>query len=367
MKKLCYLFSVLCFSLTFVFANLSHACTGIIVKTSENFRIPARTMEFGFDINSKIIVVPAGTKIESLSSNPDKTGLVYNAKYGFVGMNGVDKPFIADGLNEAGLYFGAFYFNGYAEYEELTEANQKKAVSSEEFGNWILANFASVNEVKKNLDKISVVGTYIEIIDSFAPFHYAVTDKAGQSIVIEHTKDGVKIYDNKVNVITNNPTYDWHLMNLNNYVSLTSVNSQNKKINDDFELSPFGEGSGLFGLPGDHSPTSRFVRAAAFANSSLTPKSLKEGVFSAFHILNTFDIPKGSIKSSGDHESLTDYTVWTSVADTQNNNYYFKTYKNQDIKMINVSEALQAAGSKVKIIETETPQIYQNVSTDFKN
>lgn len=144
---------------------------------------------------------PPGTQIETLVLNPDATGFTYEAKYGFLGANGLGMPIVFDGMNTEGLYFGAFYFSGEAVYAKLTTENRHRAVSSDEMGNWVLGQFATVEEVKAALPSIDVVGTYVKEIDGFAPFHYAVTDASGASIVIEYTAEGLRVFDNTVNAV----------------------------------------------------------------------------------------------------------------------------------------------------------------------
>lgn len=336
-----------------LFANVSstQACTGIILKCQDGAVLPARTMEFSFDIESNILIVPPGTEITTLGLNPDVEGFTFEAKYGFLGANGLDMPIVFDGLNEAGLYYGAFYFAGHAVFGEASDANRSKAVSSEELGNWMLGQFATVEEVVAGLKGVEVVGTYVKEIDGFAPFHYAVSDATGASVVIEYTAEGLTVHENTVNAVTNTPTYDWHLTNLRNYIGLTPYNKETIEVGS-LKLTPFGEGTGMVGLPGDLSSPTRFVRAVAFANTALPSKSAKDGVFQAFHILNAFDIPKGAIRNPA-HEGLTDYTLWTSVGDTDNKIYYYKTYQTQGVESVDVRKAV--AGLKApKIIKMES-------------
>ena len=328
------------------------ACTGIVLHTNDGATVPARTMEFSFDVKSNIAVIPAGTMIEKLAIDEKNTGGTYKAKYGFTGATALDMPIVVDGVNEQGLYFGAFYFKGIAEFDTLTDKNKAYAISSEELGNYILSQFKSVDEIKSELPKLTVVGTYVKEINDYAPFHYAVTDRNGQSIVIEYTNRGLTIFENTANVVTNNPTYDWHLTNLNNYVGLTAENRAAQKVGQQM-VSPFGEGTGLFGLPGDHTSPSRFVRATAFANTALPAKDSDTAVFEAFHILNHFDIPKGSIREEINGEVLTDYTVWTSVVDTQKSIYYYKTYSSQSVEKIDLAKALKGLKTP-KIIKMES-------------
>lgn len=353
-------FSLLC---CFLCIQYSIACTGITIKTENGAILPARTLEFGFDIQSDILVIPKGTQITFLSSLEGKDGYKMTAKYGFAGMNAVGKEIVIDGINEAGLYLGSFYFSGYAVYDSLTAQNQSKAVSSEEMGNFILGSFASVDEVIQGLENVSIVGTYIEAIQGQAPLHYAVTDKSGKSIVIEYTKTGLKIFDNSVGVVTNNPTYDWHLTNLSNYINLTPENLKGVEINGN-KYGPLSEGTGMLGLPGDFTSTSRFVRATAFVNTALPCVDEEEGVFRAFHILNAFDIPIGVVEQQEKSVTLAEYTVWTSVADTRSSIYYFKTYKNQSVMKVDLKEVLAKTNGKPMTISSEIPRKYITLTTN---
>ncbi|WP_435231044.1 linear amide C-N hydrolase [Pseudopelagicola sp. nBUS_20] len=339
------------------------ACTGIIIRSSDGTTVPARTMEFGFDIQSNIFAVPAGTTIETLGLNPDVSGFTYEANYGFLGANGLGMPIVFDGVNTEGLYFGAFYFAGDAVFSDLTDENRSRAVSSEEMGNWILGQFSTVNEVKAALPTIDVVGTYVAEIDGFAPFHYAVTDASGASIVIEYTASGLTVFDNTVNAVTNNPSYDWHLTNLRNYVGLQSENRGSMTVGSK-ELDPFGQGSGLLGLPGDHSSPARFVRAVAFANTSLPSDDVDKAIFKAFHILNVFDIPKGSIRDVDSDGIHTDYTLWTSAADTTNARYFYKTYLTQSVESIDVKKAVSSI-TEPKTLQMESGFIVRDRTGEF--
>lgn len=315
------------------------ACTGIILHADDGATVPARTLEFGFDIQSNLYGVPAGTEIETLVLDAKNTGFTFSAKYGFLGTNAFDYPIVFDGINTEGLYFGAFYFASEAVFGTVSDENRDRAVSSDELGNWVLGQFRSVEEVRAALPEIEVVGTYVDTIKGFAPFHYLVVDTTGAAIVIQYTKEGLTIHNNPVNAITNDPTFDWHLTNLSNYIGLQAENREKITVGD-LTLSTFGQGSGMIGLPGDFSSPARFVRAVAFANTALPSATADETVFQAFHILNAFDIPKGAVRDTTPEGLFTDYTVWTAASDTKNLKYYFKTYKTQAVEVIDVPQAL---------------------------
>ncbi|MCH2109254.1 MAG: choloylglycine hydrolase family protein [Polyangiaceae bacterium] len=340
----------------FIFLHLigaeALACTGILLRAEDGAVVPARTMEFSFDIHSDILVMPARYPIEKLVMDKKTKGGTYISQYAFVGANALGKPIVLDGINEKGLYFGAFYFKGLAKYQSVTKENKYEAISSEELGNYILSQYATVAEVKAGVPQLVVVGTYIQEIGGFAPFHYVVTDPTGASIVIEYTDAGLKIFDNTVNVVTNNPTYDWHLTNLNNYVGLTAMNREARTIGTQ-KVEPFGQGTGLFGLPGDGSSPSRFVQATAYANSAIPSKTADDAVFSAFHLLNHFDIPRGSVREEINNELLTEFTIWTSVVDTKNLIYYYKTFLTQRVEKVQLAVALKGVKSP-RLIKMES-------------
>ena len=145
--------------------------------------------------------------------------------------------------------------------------------------------------------------------------------------------------------MTNNPTYDWHETNLRNYVNLTARNAT-EFLAHGKKITPFGQGSGMIGLPGDVTSPSRFVRAAAFVQTMLPSKNEDEGVFRAFHLLNAFDIPKGEIREEANNQVLSEWTQWTSVVDTTNLLYYFKTYDNQSPQKVDLREVLKKFNGK---------------------
>jgi len=165
-----------------------------------------------------------------------------------------------------------------------------------------------------------------------------VHDASGKSIVIEYVGGKLHVYDNPLGVVTNSPSFDWHMTNLRNYVNFSMTNLAPVKLGS-LSLQPFGQGSGMLGLPGDFTPPSRFVRAVAFSQSVLPSKTGKEAVLEAFHILNQFDIPKGAAREEKKDEHgniLADYTLWTAVGDLKAKQYFLRTYENSQIRMVDL-------------------------------
>lgn len=341
-----------------------HACTGMRLISADGGAVVGRTMEFGFNLQSKALVMPAGLMLSNTLVEPSQ-GMSYKSKYGFVGANVLGFEMIVDGVNEEGLYVGSFYFPGYAGYAKLSPDNKDRALAPQDYGMWLLANCASVEEVKSRYADVVLVDRPIDQLggDSFAG-HFLVHDSSGASVVIEPIDGGLRIYDNPLGVITNSPTFDWHMTNLRNYINLTVSNVPTVKL-DDIHLAGFGQGTGLHGLPGDSTPPSRFVRAVAYSQAANQQKTAEETVKQVFHLMNAFDIPVGSVREQDGKQVTEDYTLWTTVSDLKNVRWLFRTYEDQSIRCIDVRKALQAAGGKKQVIEMTSKQPIDEVSTDF--
>ena len=263
---------------------------------------------------------------------------------------------------------GLFYFPGYASYTPLTPENAKRAIAPQDFGVWVLANFATVDEVKAGLKDIVIVPTPVPGLGSaagaVAGAHFFIQDRSGKSIAVEPVEGTLKVHDAPLGVMTNAPTYDWHMANLNNFLSLTVKDIDQTKFGP-VTLQAFGSGSGLHGMPGDFTPPSRFVRAAMFSQSAAPNATADDAVLSAFHILNQFDIPDGSVENSAIGKPVNEVTEWTSVADLKNLRWYYRTRQDQSIHMVDLKQAVDAAHGETRLIKMESEQPVANVSSTF--
>ena len=226
---------------------------------------------------------------------------------------------------------------------------------------WLLGNFATAQEVNESISMGSfplVFGARFFVFE----LHFSVMDKSGTGIVIEYTEKGRQVYENTLGVVTNAPPYDFHMLNLRNYAKLSRFNNDPLELGPD-EFPPTGEGSGLIGLPGDITPPSRFVRAAVLKQFASTPKTNKEAVNLAFHVLKTVSIPHGVIslpllQRSGD------YTVWSVAKDLTNNAIYFRYYKDFTIRVVHLENVQQGKRMMIKMYSNGVKG-YQDVTTEM--
>ena len=278
-----------------------------------------------------------------------------------VGANGFGVPVIVDGLNEKGLGIGIFYFPGYAKYQEVKEDDAGKAIAPWELPLYLLGTCANVQEAVHAVKTFASATWSSTTWASCRPATTFVSDAGGRCVVLEYVGGELKIHDNPLGVMSNSPTFDWHLTNLRNYVNLTVTNVPPVDIAG-IKLAGLGQGSGMLGLPGDFTPPSRFVRAVAFSQSALPVATAREGVLQAFHILNQFDIPKGAARGVEHGKAVADYTLWTSVSDLKNLRYHFRTFDNSRIRMIDLKK-MDLDAKEIKTFSMAGPEVIEDLSS----
>ena len=114
------------------------ACTGITLKSKDGTTIVARTIEWGgSNLNSQYVIVPRGYTAQSYTPE-GINGMKFTARYGYVGLAVEQKEFIAEGVNEAGLSAGLFYFPSYGKYEDYNASEKENTISDLQLVSWIL-------------------------------------------------------------------------------------------------------------------------------------------------------------------------------------------------------------------------------------
>lgn len=311
----------------------AEACTGITLKAADGAVVLARTIEWGgSDLDSRYVVVPRGYEQQAYVTGGEKAGMKFVARYGYVGVAVEMEDFVAEGLNEAGLSAGLFYFPGYGGYEAYDPEKRETSVSDLQLVAWMLAGFKTVDEVEKAFSGIHVVSSDPRASTA----HWRIADATGRQVVLEIVDGKPCFYENPLGVLTNSPGFEWQMTNLNNYVNLYSGGADRKRLGGAV-LSPFGAGSGFLGLPGDVTPPSRFVRAAFFQASSPLQATAHKAVLQAFQILNNFDIPVGIEFPDGKVPAdIPSATQWTSATDVHNLVFYYRTMWNSAIRSIDL-------------------------------
>lgn len=332
MKKL--LLSVMIFVFGLVTSQDTKACTGISLSAADGSRIVARTVEWASSpMQCGYVVSPRG-KIYRSYTPSGEDGLEYGSKYGFVGIYTEYEPFVVEGVNEAGLSAGLFFFPGYGDYAPYEKERSGRTLCDMQFVSWVLSGFSSIDQIKEALEGIDLV----TLDHRIGSVHWRIAQPDGRMVVLEVVGGKAHFYENPLGVLTNSPGFKWHMTNLGNYVNLHPGAAPDQEIAKDVTLKPIGGGSGMLGLPGDFTPPSRFVRAAFFSSTAPKQSNGFETVVQAFHLLNNFDIPIGvQVQGTEASKELPSATQFTSATDQTALKIYYRTAWNSNIRCIDLN------------------------------
>ncbi len=297
-------------------------CTAATYKTKDFYF--GRTLDYEFSYGEEIVVVPRNFPLDFkyLPAKHEHFAVIGTAH------TADGYPLFYDAVNEKGLCVAGLNFVGNAVYKE--ERKGKINVAQYEFILWLLSSFESLAEAKKALENLNITN---DAFGAFPPasLHWIIADKTG-AITLESVADGVKIYDNPVGVLTNNPPFDIQMSVLNNYMGLSPRQPENG-FSKDLPLKTYSRGMGALGLPGDLSSMSRFARVAFTKMNSVSGDGEDESVGQFFHILGSVDQQRGCCEVG---EGKYEITIYTSCCNADKGIYYYTTYKNRRITAVDM-------------------------------
>lgn len=281
-----------------------------------------RTLDYECGFGEEAVVIPRGFTF----SFRHREDIV--SKYAIAGMARMESayPLFFDGMNEAGVGIAGLNFVGNAYFRKA----KKGDVAAFELIPYILSQAGSVSEAKALLEGVEIADTPFSPALATAQLHWMIADK-NESLTVEACRSGLHLYESSVGVLTNNPPFPYQLMNLNNYINLTSKPAENR-FSTTLCLEKTSRGMGAIGLPGDWSSSSRFVRAAFVKENAANEKSVEH----FFAIMSQVRVPKGCmILEDGEYE----YTRYTSCMDFENGVYYYKGYNDLAPKSVGFNNA----------------------------
>ena len=299
-------------------------CTAISYRRHDHYF--GRTLDVEFTFNEKVIITPRNYHFRTMQ-NVD-----YQNTYAIIGsgieMHGI--PFYYEGVNEKGLSIAGLNFPGNVQFNKPIEGKDNLLIS--EIIPWTLSHATSIDEARKLFENINVIANPDPKINATNSLHFMISDKSG-SIVAESTSDHFTIYENPFDVMTNNPPFAYHLWNMNHYLNL-SPNNENNRFSDKFTLNNDGVGMGAYGLPGDTSSTSRFVRASFNLANSSNEDTEDKNIAQFFHILDSVSMVRGCTLTP---EGKPDITLYSCCINTDKGIFYYKTYDNNQINAVRMS------------------------------
>lgn len=296
-------------------------CTAITYNSKHHYF--GRNLDLEHTYGESVVVTPRRFPFELRSSGEMRE------HYAMIGVATVKDgyPLYYDAVNEHGLSMAGLNFIGNAHF--YSPRGDDSDLAQFELLPYILGTCRDLSEARATLSRINLIDTPFS--DDLPPsdLHYMLADRSGRSLVFEPLADGCKIYDNVVGVLTNNPPFPFQLENLKLYLNVTA-DKPTDRFGGEFELSPSSRGTGAFGLPGDFSSTSRFVRAAFVRCNSVKPEGEVRSVSQFFHLLDSVAQIEGCVRVGGGYER----TQYSSCCNIDAGIYYYKTYSSSRITAV---------------------------------
>lgn len=295
-------------------------CTAISFSFANHFF--GRNLDLDHAYDESVTVTPRNYPLSFKSESPVLQHLA------FIGMATVADgyPLYYDATNECGLSIAALNFPGNAQYHEKSEI--KRNIASFEIIPWIMCQCKTTQEAESLLKQTNIINISYNKLYAVTPLHWIISDRQ-KSITVETTVHGMNIYDNPVGVLTNNPTFEFHMQNLCNYLHLDSQLTQTY-LAQKFALTPHSNGTASIGLPGDPSSMSRFIRAVFNSSYSVCEPHADAELAQCFHVLNSVAQVNGCCSSEHGYTR----TIYSSCCDTESGIYYYTTYENQQLTAV---------------------------------
>ena len=298
-------------------------CTASNYITDDHYF--GRNFDYEISYNERVTVTPRNyvfkfRKIDDIKNHYAMIGIA-------AGIDGY--PLYYDACNEKGLAIAGLNFAGNAVYRQFEEGMVN--ITPFELIPYLLGKAASVAEARELLAEINLVDINFADELPLSPLHWMLSD-GRDAIVVEPMADGLKIYDNPVGVMTNNPPFDKQLFYLNNYRGLSNRNPENSFGVD---LEEYSRGMGAIGLPGDLSSASRFAKVAFTRANSYSDSDEASSVGQFFHILGSVEQQNGC--TFIDEPDLYEYTIYTSCYNTNKGVLYYRTYSNSQITAVDLN------------------------------
>lgn len=292
-------------------------CTSLTFQT-EDFYF-GRNMDLDYHFGEGVVVTPRNYNLNYKHQKAEKT------KYAIIGMATIQDgfPLYAEGINEKGLCISALNFEGNACYGK-PEPNAIN-LAPYEIIPYILSKCDNVENALKILKNLQITSTPFNEKIGVSALHWHIADKKC-SITIESTKNGLQIYDNSTGVLTNNPPFDFHLKNLLLYNHLTP------KIPHEKDISL---GASLYGLPGDFSSPSRFVKLSILKRFVKCESDEKSSIAMLLRLMLSVSPLKGTTLTK---EGKEHYTTYTCIANATKGIYHYLSGTSCELKSVSLHQ-----------------------------
>ena len=307
-----------------------------------------RNLDLETPFGEQILLTPRQYPLE-VANQP-----TLSTHYAMIGMASAagPYPFYAEAANEKGLCMAGLSFPQNAYYVSPGEG-KGRGIASYALIAFVLGQCATLSEAKALLETIFITNQSYAPDLPAAPLHWMIADQTG-ALVLEQQVDGLHLYENPTGVLTNNPPFPFQMEHLRQYLHLTPKTVENTFAKT-LSLTPFGQGFGAIGLPGDWSPASRFVKTVFLLQNSLWGQTEAEIVTQAFHVLDQVSMVRGSVLTA---EGKADQTLYSCLFNATKGIYYYTTYENRQISTISLWDGALDSQELQWVSLQRTPQFF---------
>ena len=298
-------------------------CTAVTYQTKDFYF--GRNLDLEHRFREAVTVTPRNYPLRF------RCGAVLERHYALIGMASVvdGYPLYYEATNEKGLSLAGLNFPKNAVY--YPESADRDNISPFELIPWLLGQCATVEEAMEKVTRLNLWNAPFSEALPLSPLHWILADKH-RAVTLEPMVDGLKVYENPIGVLTNNPPFDFHMYHLANFINLTPQQPENR-FSSRLELQPYSLGMGAIGLPGDLSSASRFIKAAFTKLNSVSGDTESESISQFFHILSSVAQQRGL---SHVRHAEYEYTLYSSCCNTDQGIYYYTTYENSQITAVDM-------------------------------
>lgn len=290
-------------------------CTRVLWEDGRGDVFVGRTQDWTEKADSSFRVYPRGIqRVGAVAENPH----TWTSKYGSLVITGYDLA-SHEGVNEKGLAAHLLYLAEESAFGDRDPA--REAISTMQWVQYYLDNYATVAEAVAAQKAFAFQIEPLILPNGFPTLvHVSLSDKSGDSAVIEYVGGEASVYhDRRFTVMTNEPTYDKQIENLTQYRT-------------------FG---GDKPLPGERTPSDRFVRAAYYANGLPEPANRDEGVAYLFSVIRHVSVPFGV--GDPDKPNVSS-TIFRTVQDLTGGRYFFESTYAPNVVAVDINQLDFSAG-----------------------
>ncbi len=320
------------------------ACTRILWNNNDLVVVVGRTMDWPESTEPILTLFPRGMNRDGgllgpsvvVQENPAR----WTSKYASL-VTTIYGVGTADGFNEKGVGAHILFLTA---TDFGPRDRNLPGVQAGLWGQYVLDNAASVKEALELLKAIQPI--LVTYKGHKSTVHLSIEDATGDSAIIEYINGKMLVHHGRqYRIMTNDPPFDKQLALLKQW-NLDFTNATRE--------TP---------LPGNVSPTDRFVRATFFQKMLPEPKNDREAIASILAIARNVSVPFGAPNYAPGTLYNTEYRT---AIDLTNQRYFFELTTSPNVVWVDLKTFNLNPGAPVMVLDPDNIDLSGNVTAKFQ-